>query len=297
MSIATRQDWLTERASAIGASEMAALFGEGFETPMELYARKIGALPPIDETEAMEVGTLMQSTIATMLERRTSFHVVEAPQTEFLRHPDYPFIGCTPDAYVFCEQRGRGIGEWKNVGHYNAAEWKEGLPLRVQVQTQGQMAVTGCEWGVAAALLGGNKFVWRIVERDDKFIAVLIRQCKEFWRRVVERDPPPADGDERTKRALFAMHPDDNGDTVALPAEVYESMADEIASLDAAISLAETRKTELQNKIRAALGDATYGVLPDGSGWSWKTQDRAAYEVQASKSRVLRRTKATKGKK
>ena len=33
MSIATRQDWLTERASAIGASEMAALFGEGFETP------------------------------------------------------------------------------------------------------------------------------------------------------------------------------------------------------------------------------------------------------------------------
>ena len=150
---------------------------------------------------------------------------------------------------------------------------------------------------MSGALLGGNKFVWRIVERDDKFIAVLIRQCKEFWRRVVERDPPPADGDERTKRALFAMHPDDNGDTVALPAEVYESMADEIASLDAAISLAETRKTELQNKIRAALGDATYGVLPDGSGWSWKTQDRAAYEVQASKSRVLRRTKATKGKK
>jgi putative phage-type endonuclease len=288
----TRTDWHAERAKAIGASEMPSLFGVGWETPLQLYARKLGAIGRTEESEAMEIGTLIQPTIAALLERRTNLHIIEAPQNEFLRHSEFPFIGCTPDAYLASDERpDMGVAEYKNVGHHSAGDWDEGVPLRTQVQIQGQLAVTGYQWGVAAALLGGNKFVWHRVERNEAFISTLIETCREFWRRIQDQDPPPVDGDKRTTAALFALHPNDNGESVQLPDELTET-AEELAALDRVIKDAEERQAEITNSIRSLIGDATYGLLPDGSGWSWKTQVRKAYEVKESTSRVLRRIKA-----
>ena len=54
---------------------------------------------------------------------------------------------------------------------------------------------------------------------------------------------------------------------------------------------------ELQLQIEAAIGPATYGVMPDGSGtYSLKTQEQEDRLVSGSKFRVLRfqKTKAPK---
>jgi hypothetical protein len=49
-----------------------------------------------------------------------------------------------------------------------------------------------------------------------------------------------------------------------------------------------------ENALKAAIGDATMGVLADGSGWSWKTQRRVdppRMEERVTEFRVLRRMK------
>lgn len=298
MSTINRTAWLAERQTAIGASEVPSVFGVGFETPFQLWARKTGRLPPNDETEAMEIGTLLQSPICELVRRRTTFRVVEAKQDLFLRHPLHDFLGCTPDGDVFDESReddGLGVLETKNVGHYFAKEWEQGVPLPVQCQIQCQLEVTGRCWGVAAGLIGGNKLRWHVIERDEAFVAYMIDKVREFWWHVTEDIAPPVDGSIGTKEALHAIHPNDNGATVDLGAE-FDECADEIEALDRIIKDAETRRTELQNKVKFALGDNTFGQLPSGGKFSWKTQERKEHFVAASTSRVLRRTKAKEPK-
>lgn len=298
MSTIDRTQWLAERSTAIGASEVPSIFSVGFETPYELWARKTGRLPPNDETEAMEIGTLMQSPICELVRRRTTFTVSEAPQTMFLRSDATPFIGCTPDARLFDSGRDVddvGVLEIKNVGHYFGKEWDQGIPLPVQCQIQCQFYVTGYRWGVAAGLIGGNKLRWHVIDRDDKFIAFMVEKVREFWWHVTEDIAPPVDGSNATRMAIHQCHPKDNGATVDLGAD-FDEAADEIESLDRIIKDAETRRTELQNKVKLALGDNTFGALPSGGMFSWKTQDRKEHTVAASTSRVLRRIKAKEPK-
>jgi predicted phage-related endonuclease len=290
-----RTDWHAQRSTALGASEIPSIFGEGFESPYCLWARKLGLLPKTDETEPMEVGTLIQPVIVELLRRRTSLEIVEAPQNEFIRSPEHSFIGCTPDARIFDDSRPTpGVCEIKNVGHYLGSEWNDGPPLRVMIQTQAQMYVTGYDWGVCAGLVGGNQLKWHTVERDEKFIAVMVRECVKFWQLIQDQVPPAVDGSERTRRALQAMHPLDSGETVALPDE-FAAMAVELESLDHQADEINVKREQIRNAVREAMGTNTFGLLPDGSGWSWKTATRKSYTVSESTSRTLRRIKA-KGK-
>ena len=298
MSTIDRTAWLLDRRSAIGASEIASIFGVGYETPFQLWARKTGRLPSTEENEAMEIGTLLQSPICELVRRRTNLVVTEAPQDTFLRSDVTPFIGCTPDGRVFDptrEEDGIGVLEIKNVGHYFATNWEQGIPLPTQCQTQCQMYVTGYRWGIAAGLIGGNKLRWHVIERNEAFIAHMVEKCREFWWHVTEDIAPLVDGSIGTKEALFALHPQDNGASIDLGAE-FDADAEEIDALDRIIKEAETRRTELQNRVKLALGDNTFGLLPSGGKFAWKTQERKEQTVAASTRRVLRRTKA-KGEK
>lgn len=298
MSTIDRTAWLAERSTAIGASEVPSIFGEGFETPFQLWARKCGLIPGPDENEAMECGTLFQLPICELVRRRTGWKVTEAPQDVFLRSETHPFIGCTPDARAFDETRGDdalGILEIKNVGHYMGRNWTDAPPLGVQIQCQVQMFVTGLPWGAAAGLVGGNRLKWYVVERDERFIGRMVEACRGFWWRIQERIPPAVDGSDETRNVLHTIHPNDNGESVALGSE-YDEYAAEIEALGRVIGDAEARKTELQNKIKAAIGDATFGELASGGRFSWKTQNQKEQYRPATTIRVLRHSKAKESK-
>jgi hypothetical protein len=71
-------------------------------------------------------------------------------------------------------------------------------------------------------------------------------------------------------------------------------LAAELANWKDAVKATQERITERENSLKALIGDATYAVLPDGSRYSWKTQERKEYVVPASVTRVLRKEKAKK---
>lgn len=290
-----RAAWLADRATAIGASESPSIFGVGYETPYALWARKCGLVPNIEgDAERLECGNLLQDDICEMLRRRTGWKIDECPQDVFLRHPVHTFIGATPDFMAEADPSfmpGTGVGDCKNVGAYMGREWSnDEIPLRVQVQLAQQMLVADCHWGVAAAFIGGNKLEYRVIERNAKFEAVLIRELKAFWQRIVDRDPPPVDGSAQTAAVLSRLHPKDNGQEIALD-ESFVDLANELDALKSVIRRAESRRDEIEATIKAKLGDFTFGNLPDGSGFSWKLQGRKETIQPACEFRVLRRTK------
>lgn len=287
----TREDWLQARASGIGASESAIVLGVSpYKTPFGLWAEKTGLADPSDESEAMRIGRAMEPVIAQLYQEATGREVADPGDYSIERHPQAPYLFATVDRLVIDCARGVGICELKNAGAYKAHEWDDGAPLAYQVQVQHQMAVCGVQWASVAVLIGGNKFRWCDVERNDRFISAMLPRLAEFWRLVETRTPPPVDGDESTTRALAALYPTDDGESVMLP-ERAARWDRWLADLAAKRKRIEAIEAKLKNRLRAKIGSAQYGVLPGGGRWKWATTERKAYTVEAKTTRELRRVK------
>jgi hypothetical protein len=70
--------------------------------------------------------------------------------------------------------------------------------------------------------------------------------------------------------------------------------AELLANLKNSQKVCEAEITKLENKFRAAIGDATFGVLPNGVTFSLKTTKKKGYTVviEPTEYRVLRKVKS-----
>lgn len=72
--------------------------------------------------------------------------------------------------------------ECKTASAYLAKEWEgEEVPASYLVQLQHYLGVTDKEKGYIAVLVGGNKFIWKEVERDQELIDMIFNTEKHFW--------------------------------------------------------------------------------------------------------------------
>jgi predicted phage-related endonuclease len=142
----------------------------------------------------------------------------------------------------------------------------------VNVQVQHQLAIAELEWSVPTALIGGYKFtlVWGTVERDNDLIADLMQKELAFVEMVNTRTPPEIDGSDESREVLEAMHPESNGRSIELPEHLVE--IDELIVRDRqALANIELQLALWENQIREAIGPATFGQLPNGDYWSYRT--------------------------
>lgn len=289
----TTTNWIQTRKRYIGASEVACLYGVGYTSKFVLWHEKAGLAPEreFDDSERLYWGKKIEPIIIDGLREREGIVAVPWDQSEFVPSDVCPGLGCTPDAIVYSDDGFmEGVCEIKNVGEYLSSEWRDGVPLRFQCQCQAQIATMHADYAIVAALVGGNRLVHHRVERHEAFILDLYKRVAEFWSSIESGEVPSADGSKHTTEFLKLLHPDDNGETIQLGDE-FVALRDESEALGRVIKDANARCDEIDNTIRNAIGDATFGVMPNGSGWSWKTQERKEYVVKASKSRVLRFTK------
>ena len=331
-AIDTRDEWLEARRRGIGASDAAAVLGVSkWKSPLVLYCEKLGIRTHAErELEALEWGLALEAPIAARYMRETG-RVLAPPEPYTIRQSSaHPFMLATLDRVVLsrtdtepvcgeCDGRGYyfdapanvldgrayevrcdacagpGVLEIKTTSHFRADEWTDEPPLAYQVQVQHQLAVTGYTWASLAVLVGGNRFFWMDVERDDRFIDALIAREREFWTRVENQDPPEPDGSEACRQLLAELykHPV-AGKVVALDGA---AMAWDLVRREAAASIEvlETNKREAENRLKAALGDAEWGLLPDGTRYSYREQHRKSYVVPEATFRVLRRHGARPG--
>lgn len=287
----TEDDWLGERLCSVGASETPSLIGIGFADTNAATVWESKCRPrwrSNDEVELLQLGQVIEPAIREACRRLRKMHVIDPIGREIWRNTAFPRMHATPDGFAI-EDGEEGVLELKNVSGWNADEWADGeaAPLRVQAQVQHQLACTGLRFGYAAGLIGGNQLRVVRIARDEAFICA-IRDCvAHFWTYVEAGDSPPIDGLRATAEVLKRLHPDDNGETVELPEDLVPTV-DRLAAVKESIKAAEKEKDALQNQVLVALGDNTYGQLPDGRAVSWKTQNRAGYTVEPTSFRVLR---------
>lgn len=295
-----RERWLQLRRSGVGASEIAAVLGESpWLSAIELYAMKIGEHSAIDDDDPAEFlywGNQLEAAIVAGYQHRTGRPVEH--QGTLLRSTAHPWAMCTLDAVT---TDGREGPPWpleiKNVGVTKAHEWEDGPPRHYVLQLQHQMLVTNTPRATAAALIGGQRLVWCDVERDEIEIRRIVHAGRIFWSECVEKGVcPKPDGSESARRALGALYRDrpDPESFVQLPGSLLDLDA-ELFELKLTEKVITKRRAEIENMIKAHIGNADHGVLPDGTVWSWKQQTRAAFAVDESTFRVLRRHKSKHG--
>lgn len=289
--------WLAERQTGIGGSDAAVALGlSKWKSPYKLWAEKSGVVPAEDlsDREWIEWGNRLEGPIAEAFSERTGRKVTRWPQYQIVRHPDLPWMICTPDAIQEPNELGfKGLLQIKTTNAYSAKDWDDEPPMAYQVQLQHELHVTGHAWGSLACLIGGQKLVWFDMEVNEKFVKSMVAKEREFWGRVESGDAPPVDGSESTTAILKALHPTDDGESIALSAEA-DVWDQQLVETKTSLKELEAKKSLLENRIKAELGDATYGVLLDGTTYSYKkqTSNYPAKEARTASFRVLRRKQA-----
>lgn len=267
-----RARWLEARRSGIGASDMAAVMGvDEYAGPLHVYESKVGA-PPDTGSEKAQWGLIFEEPILLEYGRRTDRQV--KPAGELLQSADDPTWLATLDGeQTGHEPRGAsgvGVAEIKTSGM--ASRWKEDLPLRIQIQQQWQLMVTGAEWSTCVWLpFPERELGWLDVLRHPAFIGRMQEEAREFWRRVELRDPPPPNALDSARKVLARLYPNLDDTPLALqPSTDLDPMwlADELEAIREAMGELKARETSIRNIMAATLGDARHGLLPDGRYWS-----------------------------
>lgn len=285
-----RNEWLKFRTEGIGASEAAAVVGlSPYKTPFQVWLEKTGRAPDVPESEAMRWGHRLQQVVGDAFAEETKRVVAPAGEFTIYEHPDSPMLLATLD---FFQRKGfgeeKGILEAKTAGYAKKDDWIDAAPLHYTVQVQYQLLVTGLNLGSIAVLIGGQKFLWADIPPDPEFQARLRYQVEKFWRDHVQADvAPPVQAEDND--VIRYAYKSTGGDLIAVGGEFIgwdEQRSEAIAEIKAG----EHKRDEAEAHIKAAIGERTGIVLPNGVKYLWREEQRKEYLVPASTRRTLRRS-------
>lgn len=249
------------RASVIGASEVAALFGKSpWLTEFELWHRKNGTIdtPEFATDERQQAGVRMESAIIDWACDKWGYVKADTP----VRVQDGR-LGGHPDQLADCPERGRGVLEVKTVDRLMFRDWGEEPPLHYQLQAVTYAGLTGAAWADLIVLVGGNQLERFRLEARPKLYAEIKSRAEAFWQSIEEGRAPLPDF-TRDKDSIAAICRDLSIEEIDLAADnLAPAACAEYLAAHAALKEAEARKEAAQAEIMFKLAQAaTDGELP-----------------------------------
>jgi putative phage-type endonuclease len=282
----THEEWLEARKLGITGTDLGGITGiSKYSSRMKVYLDKVGCLEPIQDNETMYWGRTMEEVIAKEFQLRNSNMKVNRVNV-MLKHPQYEWALGNIDRLITNENGEKGILEIKTVSEYGKDAWEgEEVPPQYMVQLQWYMFVAGVKFGYFAALIGGNKYVQKYVERDDELIQILLDTAKEFWENnVLKKVSPAVDGSEASTDLLKSLYPTSTpGTEVNLPEEAEELIKTR-DELKVKANELDEKISECENKIKDLLKDNEVGICGDRK-ITWKSSSRTTVDSKALKSK------------
>ncbi|WP_181350509.1 YqaJ viral recombinase family protein [Thalassobacillus sp. CUG 92003] len=276
------KEWLETRKKGIGGSDAAAIAGfNKWKSPVVVYMEKIGEVKSeASNEEAAYWGNVMEETVAREFTRRTEMKVRK--RNAILQHPEYEWMLANVDRLIVGKNEGL---ECKTASEYLKDEWEgDELPMAYLLQCQHYMAVTGADAWWIAVLIGGNKFVYKKIERDEELIENLIELEKRFWEEhVLNQVPPEIDGSDASSDLIKAMYPNAEPESET----ELDSDADKLLGALDQIKKDEKdlkeRKKKYENQLKEKLGTYEKGFTHQYIV-TFKDQDRRTVDSKRLKA-------------
>ncbi|ENR5907417.1 YqaJ viral recombinase family protein [Listeria monocytogenes] len=277
-----RTQWLLTRRQGIGGSDAGIIMGlNKYKTAFELWLDKTGqVLPDESAGEAAYWGNQMEEVVAKEFEKRTGKKVRRSNM--MYQHPEHDFMLANVDRFIVGED---ALLECKTASAYLAKEWEsDEVPATYLVQIQHYLAVTGKSKAYVAVLIGGNKFIWKEIDRDEELINQIIAFELDFWETNVKGQLAPAlDGSSAAEKYLKNRFAKSEDKQIILP-KTFNEYLTERANLERDIKLLETRKKEIDNNIKGHMESAEK-ALSDNYEVSWKSMTSKRVDTKKLKEK------------
>lgn len=267
----TREEWLDVRKSGIGSSEVATIVGlNPWETPYQLWRRKIGLDAPKDENFAMKAGHYLEDAVAQFWHDETGRAIIKASAGDWIiRDNDRPFLQVSPDRtyWLTGEKRNeinKGILECKTT---QMAVDPDDLPKHWFCQVQYQLGVAGLEHGSLAWLCSGREFGYKDIDLVPDFYQWLVEEVSRFWQdNILARVEPSA---VSVKDVLLKYNRHADGKIVEVGADILDACT-ELKEVKRQIKALEESQASLEERIKMVFGDAE-GISFEGQTLAtWK---------------------------
>lgn len=265
----THQEWLEDRRKGIGGSDVATILGlNKYKSVYQLWLEKTDQIEVTSaQSEAAYWGNTLEEVVAEEFSKRTGKKVRR--RNRVFEHSKYPFLRANIDRDIVGEN---AVLECKTANQYLANEWDDDeIPIQYICQVQHYMNVLNLDYVYFAVLIGGQKFIWKKMERDQELIDMITEKLVEFWTENVEKGIEPAiDGLKATSDFLTQRYLDTDESETELNAAFDENIAN-LARLKGDKKIIEENITLLENELKQALGkaEATIGITPNNIV-SWK---------------------------
>lgn len=275
--------WTRWRAGGLGGSDVADVVGLGYGSRWALWADKSGLgqpEPPPDRESRWRFGHDLESILAVRFHERTDLWV--AGEQTWCEHPEHDWCRATVDGFVVESPDSGpagalGVFEAK-TDHAGTSVWDE-IPPGYQAQGQWQMFVTGLD-RVWFGVFHRHRFRTYVLERDDADIRFLFEAATAFWHdHVLTGVPPEVDGSNATKEALNAAWRAEAAAEVDID-HVADALT-ELRAVKADIKPLEKRRQALENELKAALGEATVGLVDAEPQCTWNEQPKTTIDADA----------------
>lgn len=296
MDTPDRAAWLEARRTGIGGSDVAAILGiSPYRSPLDVYLDKIGAAKPLQDNEPMYWGRRLEDVVAHEWQERNGRKVQRI--NSMIRNTDRTWMLANIDRAIVAQgsrarldAAGRLVGadgliECKTASAYAAQDWQgldgsDALPVYYAAQGMWYIAVTGQDVCEFAALIGGQKFAQRRVERDEETIRGIVEQVEEFWLRHVVAGLPP---EPRTAADAAKLWAKDHGEMIAIDEATGLLVAvNELRQLRQRAKEVEAQIDGLTDELKLAIGPASGLAIGGKPVVTWTApKDREVVNWQA----------------
>lgn len=276
------EGWLKARTRGIGGSDVGAICGVSpFTSARQIYLNKTGqfqdALKPNDAAkERMHFGHMLEPIVADEYSQRTGNKVIAVNAT--LVHKDHPWALANVDRLIV-DDDGRPVGilECKTTSEYMNEEWESGEILMSYIyQLNWYLWILGLEKGAFACLVGGNKFYYYDVFRNDELLEnTIIPAAEKFWFENVLalKEPEMQATDTEFANSIYSTVVKNS--EITLPDDETNELACTVFECKAKIKELEKIMAEAQNRIKDRLQDNEIGYTKDYTiKWSPRSQVR-----------------------
>ena len=282
-----KQEWLRERKSYIGGSELASICGvSSFDkTALDVYLSKVNpAIVKLTKDdpnyEAAYWGTKQEKIIAERYAEERK--VIIQTQPTLIRHPKYPFIACNIDRWVGNKEY---ILECKTSHFYKMKQWGEQgtdqVPESYLIQCAYYASICDVPKVDIAVLIGGQNFRIYTYNRNKKLEEKLIKIACNFWHNHIEKRIPPKCVNTRD---TFNLFPQSNNKEITAKENILAKLEELKIAKAEENRIADTIE-KLKTDIQEFMKD--YDVLIDSQGnviATWKnTAPKSFFDIKKFK--------------
>jgi putative phage-type endonuclease len=211
-------EWLAERRSAIGGSDVAVLMGKNpYKSAYTLWAERLGYIDEQPTNIKMLIGTIIEPSIIALFEYHHPDLVVHKAHTWAYNFDSA--LHANPDGFIENDAGDTSILEIK----YTSQHWKE-LPEHYRLQVIWYQTITGLTNQAVVAAITADGYREFTVDFDKELSLNMIERAKEFLEALETETAPAWDGSESTLETVRAIHPDMKEEEVIVSSEIYKQL-------------------------------------------------------------------------